>query len=119
MIRASQHGHMARLCHRASGTPSGATAGERPCPPAACAARHALGTPLARIGQPTRRAGDADAAADNRRGSSPRTPTARTGVFDAGADDGDRIEAVIATTVLNAPISVVRDRAAHGVVCVE
>jgi hypothetical protein len=40
-------------------------------------------------------------------------------VFDAGADDGDRIEAVIATTVLNAPISVVRDRAAHGVVCVE
>jgi hypothetical protein len=77
--------------------------------------------PLPRIGQPMRRAGDADAAADNRRGwilaaHAHGEDSAR--VFDAGPDDTERIWAVIATTVLNAPVSVVRDRAPHGVVCV-
>jgi len=75
-----------------------------------------LGMPLPRIRQPdvapvtlTRRPTTAGILAAHAHGED----WAR--VFDAGPG----IWAVIATAVLNAPISVVRDRAAHGVVCVE
>ena len=38
-------------------------------------------------------------------------------VFHAGPQDSELIWAAIATAVVEAPVSVVRDRAPHGVVC--
>ena len=38
-------------------------------------------------------------------------------VFHAGPQDSELIWAVIAAAILHAPVSVVRDRAPHGVVC--
>ena len=38
-------------------------------------------------------------------------------MFHAGPQDGELIWAATATAVVHAPVSVVRDRAPHGVVC--
>jgi len=38
-------------------------------------------------------------------------------VFNVGADDSELIWRAIAAVVLDAPVSTVRDRAPHGVVC--
>lgn len=37
--------------------------------------------------------------------------------FDVGPDDSERIWPTIAAAVLGAPVSTIRDRAPHGVVC--
>ncbi|MGH2712295.1 MAG: DUF6883 domain-containing protein [Thermoleophilaceae bacterium] len=76
--------------------------------------------PFPEIGQPLPRAADAHAAADKWRG----WILARHGhgddwarVFDVGPADSGRIWAAVAAGVLDAPVSVTRDRAPHGVVC--
>jgi hypothetical protein len=75
--------------------------------------------PFATIGQPMPRAADAYATADKRQGwilaaAGHREEWAR--VFHAGSHDSERIWAAIAAAVIDAPVSVVRDRAPHGVV---
>jgi hypothetical protein len=76
--------------------------------------------PLTTNGQPMPRAADANATADKRYGwiraaAGHGEEWAR--VFHAGLQDSERIWAAIAAAVLHAPVSVVRDRAPHGVVC--
>lgn len=76
--------------------------------------------PCPEIGQPLRRAHDAYATANKWRGwiLAPHghgPDWAR--VFDIGSDDSQQIWCASATAVLDAPVSTVRDRAPHGVVC--
>src|SRR4051794_12606620 len=76
--------------------------------------------PFPAIGQPMPRAANAFATVDKWLG----WILASTGhgeewgrVFHAGPRDSERIWAAIAAAVLRGPVSVVRDRAPHGVVC--
>lgn len=76
--------------------------------------------PFPTIGQPMPRAADAYATEDKWQ----RWILARHGhgdawarVFGVGPADSGRVWAAIAAAVLDAPVSVVRDRAPHGVVC--
>jgi hypothetical protein len=76
--------------------------------------------PFPTIGQPMPRAADAHATADKWRGwilagHGHGEDWAR--VFHAGPGDGELIWAAIAEAVLDAPVSVVRDRALYGVIC--
>jgi hypothetical protein len=76
--------------------------------------------PYPEIGQPLPRASDTYAAPEKWRGwilaAHGHLPEwAR--VFDVGADDGGRIWSAITEAILDAPVSTVRDRARHGVVC--
>lgn len=76
--------------------------------------------PFPTVGQPMPRAADAYSTADKWRGwilaaRGHGEDWAR--VFDIGPDDGEQLWAAIAPAVLDAPVSVVRDRAPHGVVC--
>jgi hypothetical protein len=76
--------------------------------------------PLPTIGQPMPRAAEAFTTEDKWRGwilaaHGHGEDWAR--VFDVGPDSSSRIWAAIAAAVLDAPVSVVRDRAPDGVVC--
>jgi hypothetical protein len=76
--------------------------------------------PFPTIGQPMPRAANADATADKWQGRILATAGHRQEcerVFHAGPPDGERIWAAIAAAILHAPVSVIRDRAPHGVVC--
>ncbi|MGH2988538.1 MAG: DUF6883 domain-containing protein [Solirubrobacterales bacterium] len=76
--------------------------------------------PFPTMGQPMPRAADAHATADKWRGwiLAPHGHGADWArVFHAGPEDGERIWAAIREAVLDAPVSVVRDRGLHGVVC--
>jgi hypothetical protein len=76
--------------------------------------------PFPTLGQPMPRAAEAYATADKWH----RWILAAAGhgdewtrVFHAGPQDSKRIWAAIAAAVVDVPVSVVRDRAPHGVVC--
>lgn len=76
--------------------------------------------PFPKIGQPLPRVSDAYATVEKWRGwivavHGHGPEWAR--VFDAGSDDSERIWDAITAAVLDAPVSVVRDRAPYGVVC--
>lgn len=76
--------------------------------------------PYPTIGHPMPRSADAYATEDKWRGwilaaHGHGGDWAR--VFDVRPDDIERIWAAIAAAVLHAPVSIVRDRAPHGVVC--
>lgn len=76
--------------------------------------------PFPTVGQPMPRAADAHATAEKWRGwilaaHGHGEDWAR--VFHAGPEDSERSWAAIAAAVLDAPVSVMRDRAPHGVVC--
>ena len=76
--------------------------------------------PFPTIGQPMPRAADAYATPEKWRGwiLAPQghgRDWAR--VFGAGAKDSERLWNAISDAVLDAPVSAVRDRAPHGVVC--
>jgi hypothetical protein len=76
--------------------------------------------PFPTTGQPMPRAADAYATADKWKGwilaaDGHGKDWAR--VFHVGTADAEQIWAAIAAAVLEAPVSVVRDRAPHGVVC--
>ena len=76
--------------------------------------------PFPTIGQPLPHAADAYATADKWQGwilaaAGHGDEWAR--VFHAGPQDTELIWAAIAVAVLDAPVSDVRDRAPHGVVC--
>ena len=88
-------------------------------PVSSLAGRHARDA-LPAIGQPTPRATDAYATADTSHG----WILAAVGhgdewerVFHVRPQDSELIWAAITATILHAPVSVVRDRAPHGVVC--
>lgn len=75
--------------------------------------------PFPTVGQPMPRAADAHATAEKWRGwilaaHGHGEDWARV---HAGPEDSERIWAAIAPAVLDAPVSVMRDRAPHGVVC--
>jgi len=76
--------------------------------------------PYPETGQPLPRAADARATADKWQGwilAAPGHAREWARVFDVGPDDSEGIWQAIAAAVLDAPVSTVRDRAPHGVVC--
>ena len=76
--------------------------------------------PYPEIGQPLPRAADAHAPTEKWRGwilAAHGHGREWTRVFEAGPDDSEAIWQAIAAVVLDAPVSAVRDRAPHGVVC--
>lgn len=76
--------------------------------------------PFPTTGQPIPRAADAYTTADKWEGwilAPDGHGKDRARVFHVGTEDAEQIWATIAAGVLDAPVSVVRDRAPHGVVC--
>ncbi|HEY1357798.1 MAG TPA: hypothetical protein VGF21_05790 [Thermoleophilaceae bacterium] len=76
--------------------------------------------PFPKIAQPLPRAGDAHASGEKwdgwilaARGHGPEWAR----VFRAGLDDRERIWSAIAAAIIDAPVTAIRDRPPHGVVC--
>ncbi len=76
--------------------------------------------PFPTIGQPMPRAADAHARDEKWRGwilAAHGHGEDWAHVFDVGPGDSERIWAAIAAAIRDTPVSIVRDRAPHGVVC--